>query len=321
MAGGPLGFREIEVMTRGAPSEVLPVDVALALYPEFSEVLERIVRPATCFAGIDLEVPAVMGIVNVTPDSFSDGGDHCNRDAAVAHALGHAAAGAAILDVGGESTRPGAQSVPVDEEIARVVPVIEGVRRAGCALPISIDTRKAAVARAAFDAGATILNDVSALGFDPAIPEAAQTARGLCLMHARGTPETMQADPRYGDVLLDVYDYLAERVSAAEALGFRRADIMIDPGIGFGKTIAHNLTLIRGLSLFQGLGCGVMIGVSRKGFIGTISGQSETRERFPGSIAAGLSALGEGAHLLRVHDVAETVQALRVHFEIARIEA
>ncbi|MEM7506774.1 MAG: dihydropteroate synthase [Pseudomonadota bacterium] len=307
LTGGPLGFAEIEVLRRDAPAEILPLEAAAALHDP--DILARLAAPRRPL-GAALPEPALMGVVNVTPDSFSDGGRHDAPDRAVAHALSLAEAGAAILDIGGESTRPGAEPVPEAQELDRVLPVIEGLVAAGCKLPISIDTRKARVARQAIAAGASLFNDVSALSFDP--ESVTVPARAYCLMHALGDPRTMQRSPRYDDVLLDVYDYLAGRVAEAELAGIDRAQMIVDPGIGFGKTMAHNLALIRGLSLFHGLGCAILLGVSRKRFIGTLSGVIEADQRVAGSIAAGLWGLGQGAQILRVHDVAETAQALRV---------
>jgi dihydropteroate synthase len=252
-----------------------------------------------------------MGVLNVTPDSFSDGGLHLRLDAALARARALAAAGADLIDVGGESTRPGADPVPEAEEIARVVPVIAALRAEGLGVPISIDTRHAAVAEAAFAAGADLFNDVSALTHDPAsLALAARSGRPVCLMHAQGDPKTMQDAPGYDDVLLDVADHLAARVAAAEAAGIPRARLLVDPGIGFGKTLAHNLALIRGLSLLHGLGCALLFGASRKRFIGTLGDAPEPAERMPGSLAVALEALRQGAQVIRVHDVKETRQAV-----------
>jgi dihydropteroate synthase len=249
-----------------------------------------------------------MGILNVTPDSFSDGGLFDAPDAALAQARAMQDEGADLLDLGGESTRPGARAVPPDEEAARVLPVLRAL--AGGPLPLSVDTRKAAVARAALDAGAALVNDVSAFAFDPAMPAVAARAQGVCLMHAQGTPEAMQADPRYDDVLLDVYDHLEGRLLFAEAHGIPRSRILVDPGLGFGKTLQHNVTLLSRLSLYHGLGCAMLLGASRKGFIGTLGGAKEARNRMPGSLAVALHAARQGVQVLRVHDVGETRQAL-----------
>ena len=312
LADGWTGFAQVEVLTRGAPSQVVPVDAVEVLFPESRPVLAQMQAPRAALAGAVPSCPLLMGVVNVTPDSFSDGGTLAGPDAAVDHGLKLVSDGADFLDIGGESTRPGALPVPDTQESDRVIPVIRGLLKAGCKVPVSIDTRKAAVARAAMEAGARIFNDVSALSYDADSLDAAAQADAVCLMHAQGDPRTMQQDPCYDDVLLDVYDYLKERVSAAEAAGITRSQIVVDPGIGFGKTLQHNLALLRGLSLFHGLGCLVMLGVSRKGFIGKLSGEQVADQRTPGSIAAGLAGLAQGVQILRVHDVAEHAQAIAV---------
>jgi dihydropteroate synthase len=222
-------------------------------------------------------------------------------------------AGADILDVGGESTRPGALVVETDDEVARTAPVIAAVRAAGIAVPISIDTRKAQVAEAALKGGADIVNDVSALLFDADMAGVVAGANcPVVLMHAQGTPQTMQADPRYDDVLLDVYDWLAARIDVAVATGIKRERIAIDPGIGFGKTTAHNLALLQRLSLFHTLGCPILLGASRKRFIGTIGQADDPQARMPGSVAVALAGIAQGVQMIRVHDVSETRQAMRV---------
>jgi dihydropteroate synthase len=312
------GFAEVEVLRRDEEPEVLPVDAVEAIYPEEAQTLALISAPRPPLVGLDIARPRIMGVVNVTADSFSDGGLYAETDAAVAHGMALADAGAEIVDIGGESTRPGAEPVDPAMEFDRVIPVIEGLKAAGCAAPLSIDTRRAAVAKAALAAGAVMINDVSALTYEPRSMAVASGAAAVCLMHARGDPRTMQDNPRYRDVLLDVYDFLELRVAAAEAAGIPRRRIVIDPGIGFGKTLNHNLALIRRLSLFHGIGCAVMLGVSRKRFIGTLSGVEEARERITGSVAAGLAGLAQGVQLLRVHDVDETRQALAVWHAIAR---
>jgi len=312
LAGGPLGFAELEVLCRGDRPGVIPVAAAEALYPEAGATVARIAAQRAPIAGIALDRPRIMGIVNTTPDSFSDGGRHPDADAAIAHALGLVAAGADILDIGGESTRPGATPVAESEERARVLPVIAGLVAQGCTAPISVDTRKAGVAAAALEAGAVIVNDVSALTHDPEMASVAAGAEGVCLMHALGDPQTMQADPRYDDVLLDICDFLEERLDAAEAAGIARTRMIVDPGIGFGKTLAHNLALLRRLSLFHALGAAVLLGVSRKRFIGTLSGVERAADRVAGSVAAALAGLAQGAQILRVHDVAATAEAVAV---------
>lgn len=306
LAGGWLWFDRLERLERGRPPEVVPAAEAPA------EVLDRLSAPRPALAGLTLDEPRLMGILNVTPDSFSDGGRFL--DPAMALAQGRRLAETAdILDIGGESTRPGAPEVPEADEIARTAPVIAALRQGGLAVPVSIDTRKAAVATAAMAAGAGIVNDVSGLGFDPAMAGlVARTAVPLCLMHARGTPATMQAEAVYGDVVLDVYDWLAERVAMAERAGIARARILVDPGIGFAKTAGHNCALIARLSLFHGLGCPVLLGASRKRFIGTIGRAEPADARVPGSIAVALAGVAQGAQVIRVHDAAETRQALRL---------
>jgi dihydropteroate synthase len=251
-----------------------------------------------------------MGVVNVTPDSFSDGGRFFDPMAAMAHGLRLLDEGADLLDLGGESTRPGAEPVSVLEEIARVVPVIAGLRRETQA-PISIDTLKPEVARAAVAAGATIWNDVSALSAPGAIDAAAALGCGVVLMHMQGEPRTMQAAPHYDDVLAEVAAYLATRAEAAIAGGVARDRIWIDPGIGFGKTLDHNLTLLRGLGQLAALGFPLMLGVSRKSFLKAIDASAVSAdERIGGSLAAALWGADHGAAVLRVHDVRETAQAL-----------
>jgi dihydropteroate synthase len=304
LAGGWCWFDTVEVLERGQPGRLMPArDLP-------DDALTRLTAPRPPVAGLDMGAPQIMGILNVTPDSFSDGGEHADPAQALAHAHAMTAAGAAILDVGGESTRPGAAQVTIDTEIARTAPVIAAIR-AEIAAPISIDTRKAPVARAAARAGADFVNDVSGFTFDPDLaPFASDHALPVCVMHAQGTPETMQADPTYEDVALDIYDWLGARVAALTALGIPQGAIIVDPGIGFGKTQAHNLRLLRTLSLFHGLGCPILLGASRKRFIGDLSRTPEARDRVPGSLAVALGAVAQGVQILRVHDVAETRAAL-----------
>jgi len=304
LAGGWGWFTHVEVLSRSAAPEVVPV----------ADLDDAALSPLTAtrppVAGLSMDRPRVMGILNATPDSFSDGGLHADAQVAVKAGQAMRAAGVDMLDVGGESTRPGSETVPAEEEIARVVPVIEGLR-AGGAGAISIDTRKASVAEAAVDAGADLVNDVAGLTFDPALaPFCAARNLPVCVMHAQGDPATMQRDPRYDDVLLDVYDYLAGRIAALEVQGIARNNIVADPGIGFGKTLEHNLTLLARLSLFHSLGVPILLGASRKRFIGTLGGAEAGAGRAPGSIGVALAALNHGVQFFRVHDVDETVQAI-----------
>jgi dihydropteroate synthase len=254
--------------------------------------------------------PKIMGVVNVTPDSFSDGGLYLEEEAAIAHGEQLVRDGADILDVGGESTRPGAEEVSAEEERARTEPVVSDLAGAGHA--VSIDTSKLTVAEAALGAGATIVNDVTALRGDPEIgPLVAERGAGLVLMHMQGDPRTMQLDPHYDDVVEDVRAFLAERLQAAIDAGVPQERVWLDPGIGFGKTLEHNLELLRRLGELRALGCPLVVGTSRKSFIGKIDG-SEVGERVGGSIASAVLAMAEGADVLRVHDVAETAQAAKL---------
>ena len=306
LAGGWTWFSHVEVLARGAAPEVIPAqDVP-------GEVLEAMTTPRAAIGPLDMGEPQVMGILNVTPDSFSDGGAHDGPEAALARAEAMVAQGATLIDIGGESTRPGAVEVPVAEEIRRTAPVIESVAKA-LDVPISIDTRKADVAREALDAGALMVNDVAGFTFDPALaPLCAARGAPVCVMHAQGDPETMQDDPRYDDVLLDVYDYLEARIAALEAAGIPRRRIVTDPGIGFGKTMAHNLALLARLSLFHSLGCPILLGASRKGFIKVIGHAPEPEKRVGGSVSVALEGIAQGVQIVRVHDVEETRQAVRL---------
>ena len=251
-----------------------------------------------------------MGVINVTPDSFSDGGRYVDSAAAVTHALRMIDEGAGLIDVGGESTRPGAQSVSVEEEINRVVPVIEALA-ARTNIPISVDTSKPAVMTAAVRAGASMINDVRALREPGAIQAAAQTAATICLMHMQGEPRTMQADPRYSDVVAEVRDFLRERTEACLASGIAKNRLVVDPGIGFGKRLEHNLALLAGLPTLTALGWPVLIGVSRKSMFGTLLGRA-VDERVAGGVAIATAAVLAGASIVRTHDVAATVDAVKV---------
>jgi len=260
---------------------------------------------------VRLDQPQVMGVLNVTPDSFSDGGRFADADSAATAGADMAAEGAAIIDVGGESTRPGAKPVWEGDETERAVPVIRQLAGGGAA--VSIDTRKSEVMTAALAAGARLVNDVSALTFDPRSAEVVAAAGvPVILMHHLGDPETMQDAPRYDDVLVEVYEWLEERIAAAEAAGIDRSMILVDPGFGFGKTVAHNLELMNGLALFHALGCPIVVGASRKRTIGALSGEAPADQRLGGSIAFALKAAEQGAQIVRAHDVFATVQALKV---------
>lgn len=256
--------------------------------------------------------PLVMGIVNVTDDSFSGDGLGEDPAAAIARARAQAAAGAAIVDLGAESTRPGAAPVAFQQEIRRLVPVIEALRRDLPQLLISVDTRNAATMNAAAVAGAHLINDISALSGEGSLDVAVRSGLPVVLMHMQGEPGSMQAAPRYDDVVQEVRDYLGRRIAACRAAGLPRDRILIDPGIGFGKTVEHNLALLQRLPALRALGYPLLLGVSRKSFIGTVAREPEAQRRLPGSIAAALWAAQQGAQILRVHDVAETVQALDV---------
>ena len=269
---------------------------------------------------LKLDVPRVMGIVNATPDSFSDGGEHATVEAAIAHGLALVGEGADILDVGGESTRPGADEVPLEEELRRVVPVIQALARQ-VSIPISIDTSKPEVMRAAVEAGAGMINDVFGLRRDGALDAAAALGVPVVLMHMQGEPRTMQANPGYDDVVGEVHRFLAERIFMAEMAGIAKKKIVVDPGFGFGKGTQHNLQLLAQLQRFTELGVPVLAGLSRKKTIGELTGRDEPRERIFGSVAAHLVAAQRGAMLLRVHDVAATVDALKVWNAVAAVPA
>ncbi|MHB9002900.1 MAG: dihydropteroate synthase [Coriobacteriia bacterium] len=263
-----------------------------------------------------LDRPLVMGIINVTPDSFSDGGVYNEPAAAVQHGLRLYQEGAHILDIGGESTRPGARAVTPSEEISRVRPVL--ARLVQSQVPVSVDTRNAECARACLDAGASVINDIAGFRHESMIEIAAGGEAGLVVMHMLGEPGTMQNNPVYGDVVAEVRDWLLDRALALEDAGVARDRIAIDPGIGFGKNLAHNLALMRALPEFASYGYPVLVGVSRKRFIGQITGVEAPRERTGGSVAAAAWAVEHGAHIVRVHDVAETAQAVAVVSELAR---
>ena len=320
LAGGLNWFGMAELIrvegSKRVSSEMVPVE---GIEHRFDEALAadwaRITGPrAQLQLGertIRLDQPQVMGIVNATPDSFSDGGSYADGSAAAEAGANMAAQGAAIIDVGGESTRPGASMVWENDEIERVLPVVQQLAAAGNA--VSIDTRKSGVMSAALGAGARLVNDVSALTWDSQ-SAAVVAAAGVpvVLMHHKGDPQSMQNDPRYEDALVEVYLWLEDRIAAAEDAGIARDKILVDPGIGFGKTVAHNLELMNGLALLHGLGCPIVVGASRKRMIGALANEAPAGERLPGSLALALKAVEQGVQIVRVHDVPESVQALKV---------
>ena len=313
VAGGNCWFDSIAVHRRDQPEQTIPAKDA----PE--RTLQALTAKRAVIAGLVMDRPRLMGILNITPDSFSDGGQFNAPDAALAQAQRMRAEGADIIDVGGESTRPGAAEVDARDEIGRTAPVIAAIR-AQSNVPISIDTRKAPVAQAAIAAGATLVNDVAAFTFDPELGRVTADAKmPVCLMHAQGNPQTMQDAPRYDNVLLDVYDFLADRIAAAVAAGIPRNQIIVDPGIGFGKTVAHNLTLLRGIAIFHSLGCPILLGASRKRFIGVIGGGKAATDRVSGSVAVALHAARQGVQFLRVHDIFATKQALDLEWAIGGV--
>jgi dihydropteroate synthase len=320
LAGGRLSFAALDVLTRASPETKRRT---IVLGDAFSgdwgrealaaaDILQELSAQRARFAGLSLDRPRIMGIINVTPDSFSDGGEHATVEAAIAHGVRLVAEGADILDIGGESTRPRAEVVAVDEELRRIIPVIEGLRRRTDAV-ISVDTRKSEVMRRAAAAGADVLNDVSAFTHDPeSLAVAAETGLPVIVMHAQGDPKTMNDDPQYDDVVLDVFDYLESRIQACVAAGIPKAKIVADPGVGFGKHLHHNVAVMAGLSLYHGLGVPILLGASRKKMIGQLCDVDDARDRMPGSLACAIAGAAAGVQIVRVHDVKETKQAIEV---------
>ncbi len=304
---GHIGFLQVEVISRGGASNERRVMSFQQCASSFD--IAAISFPRTAFSGLSLDTCRVMGIVNVTPDSFSDGGRFIHKDAALAQGFLLANEGADILDIGGESTRPGSEAVDLDDECQRVVDVVRGL----APYVVSIDTRKADVMRVAVAAGARIVNDVSALSYDAeSAGVVSATGCHVILMHAQGEPKTMQLAPKYNDVVLDVYDALEERIAFAVNAGISRNRICIDPGIGFGKSLTHNLQILHDLPLFHGLGVPVLVGLSRKNMVGVLTGEKLAKDRVHGSVGGALHAAMNGAHFLRVHDVKATVDSLNV---------
>lgn len=320
LAGGLNWFASVELIqidgVKRASTELMPVEgLEARLDDETAAQWKALTSPHGPLQlgerTIRLDQPQVMGIVNATPDSFSDGGQFADATAAAEAGAKMAAQGAAIIDVGGESTRPGAKPVWEGDEIERITPIIRQLAMGGAA--VSVDTRKADVMTSAIEAGARMINDVSALTYDGrSAGVIAASSVPVVLMHHKGAPETMQDDPRYDDVLVEVYLWFEERIAAAERAGISRDRILIDPGFGFGKNVAHNLELMNGLALFHSLGCPMVVGASRKRTIGALSNEAPVDQRLGGSIAFALKAVEQGAHILRVHDVFETAQALRI---------
>ena len=316
LAGGSLFFSGCEVARREANKSAEIARDVLAI-PDLVGIegapakLQTLSAPRPPFAGLTFERPRIMGVLNVTPDSFSDGGDRVDPALAIADGQAMWDAGAAILDVGGESTRPGAGTVPVDAELRRVLPVVQGLAEAG--YRVSIDTRNARTMREAVAAGAQIVNDVTGLTGDrESLHTAAALGVPVILMHMQGTPQTMQQNPVYADPALDVYDQLAQRVAVCEAAGIPRERIAVDPGFGFGKNVHHNMAILNRLGLYQGLGVPVLLGLSRKSTLAKLSQGEAPKDRLPGSLAGALAGVQRGVQLLRVHDAAATAQALAV---------
>jgi dihydropteroate synthase len=328
LAGGNLAFALVEVlalrdgMLVAAPSTLAALHVwaaaqGAAMAARVKGQLAALTTERPAWAGLSLDRPLVMGIVNVTPDSFSDGGNFADPARALAAGRAMLAAGVDIIDIGGESTRPGAAPVPQEEEIGRVTPVIAALADSGAV--VSIDTRHAAVMAAALAKGARIVNDVSALTGDPASRGiVARAGAAVVLMHMKGEPATMQREPVYANAPIEVADYLASRIADCAAAGIAADRIVVDPGIGFGKLKAHNLEILERIALLHTLGCGLLLGVSRKSLIGALSNAAPPKERLPGSLTGALHGLSQGVQILRVHDVAATCQAIAVWQGIAQ---
>ena len=306
MRGTAFWFTHAVKLSRNSESEI----VLAKKIP--NHILNKITKRRPKICRISFDTPTIMGILNVTPDSFSDGGKYSTLNAATEHCMSMVSAGADIIDIGGESTRPGAAELDVAQEISRVIPVLDEVAKE-IQVPISIDTRKSEVAELAISSGAVIVNDVSGLTFDSQMAEYCINQNlPVCIMHSQGIPETMQNAPKYKNVCLDIYDFLNEQIEKMIDSGMQRSNIIVDPGIGFGKTLTHNFDLLKGISLFHGLGVPILIGVSRKKFIMTVAGLKENEDRVSGSIALALFARSQGVQIFRVHDVKETVQAMKL---------
>ncbi len=315
LAGGAIAFGSVRLW-EGEPGAMKHAVVRTSTIqsieePRIKELLDRLSAPRAAVAGVSMDRPRIMGIVNVTPDSFSDGGQFVESAAAIAHAKALSAGGADFIDIGGESTRPGSGAVTAEEELQRILPVLTGL--AALPAPISIDTRKPEVMREAAKVRADIINDVSALTYAPdSLRTAAELKKPIVLMHAKGDPKTMQDDPIYADVVAEVYDYLESRIEAAVAAGLPRESLIADPGVGFGKTSAHNASLLQHIGIFHGLGVPLLLGVSRKRSLQSIAGASSPKDGEAASVAAALDAASQGVQIMRVHDLAATRQALAV---------
>ena len=322
LAGGGVAFTHVQVLEPGRSPALIALndlDAAFERWPDRHKaavrLLETISAPRLVWAGFSLDRARIMGVVNATPDSFSDGGRFLDPVRAIEHGRALLAAGADMIDVGGESTRPGAEPVSIEDELHRVLPVVRALAESGA--PVSIDTRHAPVMTAALAAGARAVNDVTALSGDPqSLAVVARSGAAVVLMHMQGEPETMQRDPRYDNVVLDVCDFLERRIAECERAGIDRSRLVVDPGIGFGKTLAHNLELLAHLGALHGLGVGILLGVSRKGFIAKASHGEAPDRRLGGSLAAALAAQEQGVQWLRAHDVAETRQAITIKDQI-----
>jgi len=310
--GTQFWFTHAEKLTRHSEPEI----VLAKNIPK--DIFHNITKKRAQICGLSFDIPRVMGILNVTPDSFSDGGRYSTLETATEHCISMVSAGADIIDIGGESTRPGALEVDTSEEISRVIPVIEKLANI-ITVPISADTRKSEVAKMAIASGAAMVNDISGLKFDSKMSDfCIESDVPVCIMHSQGIPETMQNEPKYIDVCLDIYDFLSQQIKNLVNSGMQRKAIIVDPGIGFGKSLTHNLSLLRKISLFHGLGVPILIGVSKKKFVKTLAGLKENEDRMSGSISVALYARSQGVQIFRVHNVKETVQAMKlwhsVHF-------
>ena len=317
LAGGWIRAQQFDVVTRDEDGQHLITRMSEDAIIDHADdrnkaaaVLENLYKPRADFAGLEMAKPHLMGVINTTPDSFSDGGAHLAPATAIASGMAMWQAGASVIDIGGESTRPGAAPITRNQELARVLPPITGLARQN--IRLSIDTRHAEVMTRACAAGAAIINDVEALRRDGALDAAAASGAPVIIMHMQGQPETMQDEPHYEFAPVDIYQFLEERIDAAVAAGIAKSHIAVDPGFGFGKTVAHNLQILNWLSLFHGLGVPILFGASRKSTIAKLSKDEPADQRLAGSLALAMAAYRQGAQLLRVHDVGETAQALAV---------